>query len=55
MANAITYCRTTRNPLRLRQQKGEHVMKIVTMDEAQTQLPVLLAAVEATGESVLIP
>ena len=30
-------------------------MKIVTMDEAQTQLPALLAAVEATGESVLIP
>ncbi len=29
-------------------------MKIVTMDEAQTQLPALLAAVEATGESVLI-
>ncbi len=29
-------------------------MNIVTMDEAQTQLPALLAAVEATGESVLI-
>ena len=29
-------------------------MKIVTIDEAQTQLPALLAAVEATGEPVLI-
>mgnify|MGYP001583431203 CR=1 FL=1 len=29
-------------------------MKIVTLDEAQTQLPVLLAAVEATGEPVLL-
>jgi antitoxin (DNA-binding transcriptional repressor) of toxin-antitoxin stability system len=29
-------------------------MKIVTMDEAQTQPPALLAADEATGESVLI-
>jgi hypothetical protein len=27
-------------------------MKIVTMDEAQTQLPAPLAAVEAMGESV---
>jgi prevent-host-death family protein len=29
-------------------------MKIVTIDEAQTQLLALLAAVEATGEPVLI-
>lgn len=29
-------------------------MKIVTLDEAQTQLPALLATVEATGEPVLI-
>ena len=29
-------------------------MKIVPLEEAQTQLPALLAAVEATGESVLI-
>ena len=29
-------------------------MKIVTMHEAQTQLPALLAAVEETGEPVLI-
>ena len=29
-------------------------MKIVTLDEAQTQLPALLAALEATGEPVLI-
>jgi prevent-host-death family protein len=29
-------------------------MKIVTMEEAQTQLPALVAAVEATGEPVLI-
>ena len=29
-------------------------MKIVTIDEAQTQLPALLAAVEATGEPVMI-
>jgi prevent-host-death family protein len=29
-------------------------MKIVTVDEAQTQLPALLAAVEATGEPVMI-
>jgi len=29
-------------------------MKIVTLAEAQTQLPALLAAVEATGEPVLI-
>ena len=29
-------------------------MKIVTMDEAQTHLPALLDAVEATGEPVLI-
>ena len=29
-------------------------MKIVTIDEAQTQLPTLLAAVETTGEPVLI-
>jgi prevent-host-death family protein len=29
-------------------------MKIVTMDEAQTQLPALLDAVEAAGEPVLI-
>ena len=29
-------------------------MKIVTMDEAQTQLPALVAAVEDTGEPVLI-
>ena len=29
-------------------------MKIVTMDEAQTQLPALVAAVEATGEPILI-
>ena len=29
-------------------------MKIVTIDEAQTQLLALLAAVEATGEPVLL-
>jgi antitoxin (DNA-binding transcriptional repressor) of toxin-antitoxin stability system len=29
-------------------------MKIVTIDEAQTQLPALVAAVTATGEPVLI-
>ena len=29
-------------------------MKIVTIDEAQTQLPALVAEVEATGEPVLI-
>ena len=29
-------------------------MKIVTIQEAQTQLPALVAAVEATGEPVLI-
>ena len=29
-------------------------MKIVTIDEAQTQLPALLDAVAATGEPVLI-
>ena len=29
-------------------------MKIVTIHEAQTQLPALLAAVEETGEPVLI-
>jgi prevent-host-death family protein len=29
-------------------------MQIVTIDEAQTQLPALLDAVEATGEPVLL-
>jgi prevent-host-death family protein len=29
-------------------------MKVVTIDEAQTHLPALLDAVEATGEPVLI-
>jgi antitoxin (DNA-binding transcriptional repressor) of toxin-antitoxin stability system len=29
-------------------------MKMVTINEAQTQLPALLDAVEATGEPVLI-
>jgi prevent-host-death family protein len=42
------------NLLRLRQEKEEHIMKIVTIGEAQTQLPALLDAVEATGEPVLI-
>jgi hypothetical protein len=29
-------------------------MKIATIDEAQTQLPALMAAIAATGEPVLI-
>jgi prevent-host-death family protein len=50
----VAACNTAGNRLRFRQEKEEHRMKIVTIDEAQTQLPALLDAVEATGEPVLI-
>ena len=46
-------CRTTHKPLRVREHQ-EHVMKIATIDEAQTQLPALMAAIAVTGEPVLI-
>lgn len=49
----LQYTRVTMTRLTRTEQKAPR-MKIVTLDEAQTHLPTLLEAIEATGEPVLL-